>query len=132
MNNRCEILDDNEIELQEKNRSIFNFRRFDASDLEKRSSPFDKSEKKEFPFLFQKKSKRFTEDKMISLDELSSKLESITLINNKNEYKSLDEYKSLTPPWNPFLYNDDLKVTCEIEEEEEKEEKKQEETNGTK
>ena len=124
MNNRCEILDDNEIELQEKNRSIFNFRRFDASDLEKRSSPFDKSEKKEFPFLFQKKSKRFTEDKMISLDELSSKLESITLLNNKNE--------SLTPPWNPFLYNDDLKVTCEIEEEEEKEEKKQEETNGTK
>uniref|UniRef100_A0A6C0IFC0 Uncharacterized protein n=1 Tax=viral metagenome TaxID=1070528 RepID=A0A6C0IFC0_9ZZZZ len=126
MNNRCEILDDNEIELQEKNRSIFNFRRFDASDLEKRSSPFDKLEKKEFPFLFQKKPKRFTEDKMISLDELSSKLESIRFLNNKNEYKSL------TPPWNPFLYNDDLKVTCEIEEEEKEKEKKQEETDGTK
>jgi hypothetical protein len=122
MNNRCEILDDDEIELQEKNRAIFNFRRFDAAELEKRSSPFDKSEKKEFPFLFQKKSKRFTEEKKISLDELTSKLDSIKLDNHQNavisnEHLIDDEYLSNTPPWDPRLYNDDLKVSSEMEEE---------------
>jgi len=123
MNNRCEILDDDEIELQEKNRAIFNFRRFDAAELEKRSSPFDKSEKKEFPFLFQKKSKRFTEEKKISLDELTSKLDSIKLDNHQNAVISndsnivVDEYISNTPPWDPRLYNDDLKVSSEMEEE---------------
>jgi hypothetical protein len=123
MNNRCEILDDNEIELQEKNRAIFNFRRFDAAELEKRSSPFDKSEKKEFPFLFQKKIKRSTEEKKISLDELTSKLDSIKLDNNKNAIIANDsrmvedEYVSNTPPWDPRLYNDDhLKVSSEMKE----------------
>lgn len=122
MNNRCEILDDDEIELQEKNKAIFNFRRFDASQLEKSSSIFDKTQKKEFPFLFQKKPKKFIEEKKISLDEITSKLNSIKLDNNKNaiianDSKMVeDEYLSNTPPWDPRLYNDDdLKVSCEIQ-----------------
>jgi hypothetical protein len=113
---KCEILDDDEIHQQEENRSIFNFRRFDASELERRSSPFDKSQKKEFPFLFQKKSKRFTEEKKISLDELTSKLESISF-----DIRSIDEeeYKSLTPPYPPNMNDGDdgLKPNDKMEEE---------------
>jgi hypothetical protein len=80
MESKCEILNDNEIEELEKNMKQLNFRRFDAAELEKRFSPFDKTQRKEFPFLFQKK---------------------------KKEHKE-KEYESLTPPFSPYVEHYDL------------------------
>jgi hypothetical protein len=91
MESKCEILDDNEIEELEKNVKRLNFRRFDAAELEKRFSPFDKTQKKEFPFLFQKKVKKITEQK-ISLNDI---------ISNKED-------ESLTPPYSPYVNHYDL------------------------
>ena len=91
METKCEILDDNEIEELEKNVKKLNFRRFDAAELEKRFSPFDKTQKKEFPFLFQKKSKKITDPK-ISLNDITS---------NKED-------ESLTPPYSPYVNHYDL------------------------
>jgi hypothetical protein len=91
METKCEILDDSEIEELEKNVKKLNFRRFDAAELEKRFSPFDKSQKKEFPFLFQKKIKKITEQK-ISLNDITS---------NKED-------ESLTPPYSPYVDHYDL------------------------
>ena len=91
MESKCEILDDSEVEELEKNIKQLNFRRFDAAELEKRFSPFDKTQKKEFPFLFQKKSKKITESK-ISLNDI---------ISNK-------EVESLTPPYSPYVDHYDL------------------------
>ena len=69
--NSCKILDDNEIE-DSKNR-ITNFRRFEVEELQRKFSPFEKTsnQKKEFPFLFQKKKPRVVlyEDKNISIKE---------------------------------------------------------------
>jgi hypothetical protein len=81
MESKCEILNDNEIEELEKNTKQLNFRRFDAAELEKRFSPFDKTQKKEFPFLFQKKKK---EPNFVVPDE------------------------SLTPPYSPYVEHYDL------------------------
>jgi hypothetical protein len=89
METKCEILDDSEIEELEKNVKKLNFRRFDAAELEKRFSPFDKTQKKEFPFLFQKKSKK---EQKISLNDITS---------NKED-------KSLTPPYSPYVDHYDL------------------------
>jgi len=91
MESKCEILDDNEIEELEKNIKKLNFRRFDVAELEKRFSPFDKTQKKEFPFLFQKKSKKITDQK-ISLNDITS---------NKED-------ESLTPPYSPYVDHYDL------------------------
>lgn len=91
MESKCEILDDNEIEELEKNIKQLNFRRFDVAELEKRFSPFDKTQKKEFPFLFQKKVKKITEQK-ISLNDI---------ISNKED-------ESLTPPYSPYVDHYDL------------------------
>jgi len=91
MESKCEILDDNEIEELEKNIKQLNFRRFDIAELEKRFSPFDKTQKKEFPFLFQKKVKKITEQK-ISLNDI---------ISNKED-------ESLTPPYSPYVDHYDL------------------------
>ena len=91
MESKCEILDDSEVEELEKNIKQLNFRRFDAAELEKRFSPFDKTQKKEFPFLFQKKSKKITEQK-ISLNDI---------ISNKED-------ESLTPPYSPYVDHYDL------------------------
>jgi hypothetical protein len=91
MESKCEILDDSEIEELEKNIKKLNFRRFDAAELEKRFSPFDKTQKKEFPFLFQKKVKKITEQK-ISLNDITS---------NKED-------ESLTPPYSPYVDHYDL------------------------
>ena len=46
MNQECKIVDEEEMS---------NFRRFKPEDLEKKYSPFERVQKKEFPFLFQKK-----------------------------------------------------------------------------
>jgi len=91
MESKCEILDDSEVEELEKNTKQLNFRRFDAAELEKRFSPFDKTQKKEFPFLFQKKVKKITEQK-ISLNDI---------ISNKED-------ESLTPPYSPYVDHYDL------------------------
>ena len=121
MSQKCEILDDDEIEKQEK--IPFNFRRFDVEELERRSSPFEKTKKKEFPFLFQKKKPRILEEKKISLDELMMKVNNLNLTENK----IVEEYESLTPPYPPCMV-DGLNNTIE----EEKEKEKQEDTNGKK
>ena len=89
MESKCEILDDNEIEELEKNMKQLNFRRFDVAELEKRFSPFDKTQKKEFPFLFQKKVKK---ESKISLNDITS---------NKED-------ESLTPPFSPYVNHYDL------------------------
>jgi len=105
MESKCEILDDSEVEELEKNIKQLNFRRFDAAELEKRFSPFDKTQKKEFPFLFQKKSKKITEpkislnDQKISLNEQKISLNDI--ISNKED-------ESLTPPYSPYVDHYDL------------------------
>jgi len=91
MESKCEILNDSEVEELEKNIKQLNFRRFDAAELEKRFSPFDKTQKKEFPFLFQKKIKKITEQK-ISLNDI---------ISNKED-------ESLTPPYSPYVDHYDL------------------------
>jgi len=91
MESKCEILDDNEIEELEKNIKQLNFRRFDIAELEKRFSPFDKTQKKEFPFLFQKKIKKITEQKKSLNDIISNK-----------------EDESLTPPYSPYVDHYDL------------------------
>ena len=105
MESKCEILDDSEVEELEKNIKQLNFRRFDVAELEKRFSPFDKTQKKEFPFLFQKKSKKITEpkislnDQKISLNEQKISLNDI--ISNKED-------ESLTPPYSPYVDHYDL------------------------
>ena len=104
--NSCKILDDDEIE-DSKNR-ITNFRRFEVEELQRKFSPFEKTsnQKKEFPFLFQKKKPRVVlyEDKMISIDELMGKVETIKLDENKSAIieeprDELKESVSHTPEW---------------------------------
>ena len=96
MESKCEILDDSEVEELEKNIKQLNFRRFDAAELEKRFSPFDKTQKKEFPFLFQKKVKKITESK-ISLNDITEQ----KITSNKED-------ESLTPPYSPYVNHYDL------------------------
>jgi hypothetical protein len=125
MESKCEILDDSEVEELEKNIKQLNFRRFDAAELEKRFSPFDKTQKKEFPFLFQKKVKKITESKISLNDITESKISLNDITESKislNEQKiSLNEQKislndiisnkedeSLTPPYSPYVDHYDL------------------------
>jgi len=99
----CKILDDHEIE-DSKNR-VTNFRRFEVEELQRKFSPFEKSnQKKEFPFLFQKKKTKIYEDKKISIDELMGKIETIKLDENKNAIiedrkDESNESTSHTPDW---------------------------------
>lgn len=41
MNKECQIKDDDEIELEEKNR--FNFRRYTPDEIQKKHSPFERT-----------------------------------------------------------------------------------------
>ena len=102
--NSCKILDDDEIE-DSKNR-ITNFRRFEVEELQRKFSPFEKTsnQKKEFPFLFQKKKAKIYEDKKISIDELMGKIENLKVDENKNAIiedrrNELEESPSHTPDW---------------------------------
>jgi hypothetical protein len=102
--NKCKILDDNEIE--ESKNTLTNFRRFEVEELQRKFSPFEKTthQKKEFPFLFQKKKMKDYEDKKISIDELMMKIESLKVDENKNAIiedtdEKLEEYVSHTPEW---------------------------------
>jgi hypothetical protein len=108
METKCEILNDSEVEELEKNIKQLNFRRFDTAELEKRFSPFDKTQKKEFPFLFQKKVKKITEPK-ISLNDITEP--KISLNDQKislNDITSNKEDESLTPPYSPYVDHYDL------------------------
>jgi len=110
--NKCEILDDDEMEkVQSTNR--FNFRRFDTEEIERRSSPFEKNQKKEFPFLFKKKPTFFRkeeekkvciEDLMSSVNEKINKLkldenQIVDLSQNAMDVEIDKEYVSHTPEW---------------------------------
>jgi hypothetical protein len=102
--NSCKILDDDEIE--ESKNTLTNFRRFEVEELQRKFSPFEKTtqQKKEFPFLFQKKKMRVYEEKKISIDELMGKIESLKVDENKNAIientdEELKEYVSHTPEW---------------------------------
>lgn len=106
MESKCEILDDSEVEELEKNMKQLNFRRFDPAELEKRFSPFDKTQKKEFPFLFQKKSKKITEQK-ISLNDITEPKMNEQKI-SLNDIIPDKEYESLTPPYSPYVDHYDL------------------------
>jgi len=115
MESKCEILDDSEVEELEKNIKQLNFRRFDAAELEKRFSPFDKTQKKEFPFLFQKKVKKITESKISLNDITESKIslndQKISLNEQKislNDIIPDKEDESLTPPYSPYVDHYDL------------------------
>lgn len=99
---KCEILDDEEMENQKA--LPYNFRRFEVEELQRRSSPFEKSQKKEFPFLFQKKKPRVIEEKKISIDELMKKVNDIKLDDTQNciindEDIKMKEYKTYTPEY---------------------------------
>ena len=102
--NSCKILDDNEIE--DSKNTLTNFRRFEVEELQRKFSPFEKTkhQKKEFPFLFQKKKTKIFEDKKISIDELMKKIESLKVDENDNAIiedvgDELKERASTTPEW---------------------------------
>lgn len=102
--NSCKILDDNEIE--DSKNTLTNFRRFEVEELQRKFSPFEKTthQKKEFPFLFQKKKTKIFEDKKISIDELMKKIETLKVDENKNAIiedvgDELKERASTTPEW---------------------------------
>jgi hypothetical protein len=101
---KCEILDDDEM-----GNKVFNFRRFEVEELQRKFSPFEKTkhQKKEFPFLFQKKKTKIFEDKKISIDELMGKIDNLKVDENKNLIiddtgdigDELKERTSYTPEW---------------------------------
>lgn len=103
----CKILDDNEIE--DSKNTLTNFRRFEVEELQRKFSPFEKTkhQKKEFPFLFQKKKTKIFEDKKISIDELMGKIDNLKVDENKNVIiddideigEELKERTSCTPEW---------------------------------
>lgn len=102
--NSCKILNDEEIE--ESKNVLTSFRRFDVEELQRKFSPFEKTthQKKEFPFLFQKKKMRVYEEKKISIDELMGKIESLKVDDNSNAIiedtdEKFREYVSHTPEW---------------------------------
>ena len=100
MNSECKILDDEEIEMEEQNK--LNFRRFKPEDLEKKYTPFERSQKKEFPFLFQKKRVNEREDQKISLEDIINKLKDLSL-----NVIETSHYPSMTPPYPPYPNDDE-------------------------
>ena len=107
MNQECKIKDDNEILEDEKNR--FNFRRFKPEELEKKYSPFDRTQKKDFPFLFQKKRSMSKDDEKISLEDIMNKVKDLSFKSPSISICSdiaipeieLDELEANTPPYPP-------------------------------
>ena len=102
MNSECKILDDEEIEMEEQNK--LNFRRFKPEDLEKKYTPFERSQKKDFPFLFQKKRMNEREDQKISLEDIINKVKDLSL--NVIETRH-DTSPSMTPPYPPYPNDDE-------------------------
>ena len=80
MDQECKIVDEDE---------QISFRRFKPEDLEKKYSPFERIQKKDFPFLFQKKQvKEFGSTKQ-SLDDIIGKFKDLS-------------FNSVSPSFNPI------------------------------
>ena len=111
MNQECQIKDEDEI-CEENTR--FNFRRFKPEELEKKYSPFERTHKKEFPFLFQKKRTGSREDNKISLDEIITKIADISFNTvpvhlEPNQFiHNGGIYEPSTPPFSPFVQGSPL------------------------
>jgi len=90
MNSECQIKDDDEIMEEEKTR--YNFRRFTEEEIKNKNSPFERTKKKETPFLFQKKKGFQKEEFKISLEDIISKIDSLPLG---------PPYSPKTPPYYP-------------------------------
>lgn len=73
----CKILDDEEIETVNKERQTY--RKWNMDGSEKRIFPFDRYQKKEFPFLFKKKANPKEENSRISLDEIITKVKDLSM-----------------------------------------------------
>ena len=84
MDQECKIVDEEEIS---------NFRRFKPEDLEKKYSPFERVQKKEFPFLFQKKQIP-KESTKTSLEDIINKMKDLSC--NSPAFHSI-EYPNLLP-----------------------------------
>lgn len=67
MSEECRIVDE----------ETYNFRRFRPDELEKKYSPFERVQKKDFPFLFQKKHIPKESIKM-SLDDIMNKMKDLS------------------------------------------------------
>ena len=90
MDQECKIVDEEEMS---------NFRRFKPEDLEKKYSPFERVQKKEFPFLFQKK--HIPKETMkTSLEDIINKMKDLSC--NSPAFHSI-EYPNLLPFTPPFL-----------------------------
>ena len=102
----CKILDDEEIQNAEEKQK--NFRKWSIDDVDKRPFPFDRYQKKEFPFLFKKKT-YYREDNKISLDEIITKVKDLSMnspiLNSIQEDINIPDmnldYESHTPPYPP-------------------------------
>jgi len=70
MSDECRIVDEDE---------SYNFRRFKPEELEKKYSPFEHVQKKDFPFLFQKKQihKDVIETNKISLEHIIEQMKNL-------------------------------------------------------
>jgi len=102
----CKILDDEEIQNAEEKQK--NFRKWSIDDIDRRPFPFDRYQKKEFPFLFKKKP-YYREDNKISLDEIITKVKDLSMnspilnsIQENINVPTIDlDYESNTPPYPP-------------------------------
>lgn len=112
MSQECKIVDEDEIS---------NFRRFKPEDLEKKYSPFERVQKKEFPFLFQKTKVKETK---ISLDDIIAKFKDLSC--NSPIFKPINSpfphllpltpaFRPSTPPY-PYSIDDAIAEIPEIPE----------------
>jgi len=122
MDQECKIVDEDETS---------NFRRFKPEDLEKKYSPFERIQKKEFPFLFQKKHIP-KENTKTSLEDIINKMRDLSC--NSPTFKpihALDTpfpyllpltpisdsrtplYRALTPPY-PLSIDDHIMEIPEL------------------
>ena len=114
MSEECRIVDE----------ETYNFRRFRPDELEKKYSPFERVQKKDFPFLFQKG--KIKEPTKISLDDIMNKMKDLSF--NSPTFRPISEnpfpgllpltpmsplFLSKTPP-PPFELDFDLSGNSEV------------------
>lgn len=106
MSNDCKILTSEEEDLLVNN--TYNFRRWTPEELQQKHSPFERTQKKEFPFLFQKKRVVERKDVKTSLEDICAELKDI----------SITPYESHTPPYPPsplpYLMNPTTEIVLDI------------------
>ena len=102
MSSDCKILTAEEEDQVVSN--SYNFRRWTPEELQQKHSPFERTQKKEFPFLFQKKRVVERKDVKTSLEDICAELKdtSITL------------YESHTPPYPPSPLAQVINPTSEV------------------